>query len=80
MGKVSICTIPFHSELMQYIVECWDQKVELPPPSMIDLRRPVEVTSVNWEDQDAAVNTTFAVVSYRWHGIMYVVESLLRHN
>ncbi|KAI0285547.1 WD40-repeat-containing domain protein [Russula brevipes] len=50
--------------------ECWELKVNLPPPSTIDFRREVEVTSVNWESQDAAADASLAFVSYRWHGII----------
>lgn len=52
-------------------------KVKLPPPNMIDFRREVEVTSVNWENQNAATIASFAVVSYKWHGIMYINCSLV---
>ncbi|KAH9008948.1 WD40-repeat-containing domain protein [Lactarius hengduanensis] len=45
-------------------------KLKLPPPRTIDFRREVEVTSVNWENQNAAAIASFAVVSYKWHGIM----------
>ncbi|KAH9024364.1 WD40-repeat-containing domain protein [Lactarius pseudohatsudake] len=51
-------------------VESWELKVKLPPPRTIDFRREVEVTSVNWENQNAAAIASFAVVSYKWHGIM----------
>jgi hypothetical protein len=60
-----------------WIVERWELKVKLPPPSMIDFRREVDVTSVNWEDQNAAAAASFALVSYKWHGIMYVNCSLM---
>ena len=53
------------------VVESWELKVNLPPPSTIDFRQEVEATSVNWEDQNAAAVASFAVVSYKWHGIMY---------
>jgi hypothetical protein len=43
---------------------------------MIDFRREVEVTSVNWADQNAAAAGSFAVVSYKWHGIMCISEPL----
>ncbi|KAN0128839.1 hypothetical protein V8E53_013337 [Lactarius tabidus] len=51
-------------------VESWELKVKLPPPSMIDFCQEVKVTSVNWEDQTAATVASFAIVSYKWHGIM----------
>ncbi|KAH9024441.1 WD40-repeat-containing domain protein [Lactarius deliciosus] len=51
-------------------VESWELKVKLPPPRTIDFRQEVEVTSVNWENQNAAAIASFAVVSYKWHGIM----------
>ena len=44
---------------------------------MIDFRREVEVTSVNWENQSAATIASFAVVSYKWHGIMYANCTLM---
>ncbi|KAI0281517.1 WD40-repeat-containing domain protein [Russula brevipes] len=50
--------------------EFWELKINLPPPSTIDFRREVEVTSVNWESQDTAAASSVAFVSYRWHGIM----------
>ncbi len=58
-----------HAQLF-CVVESWELKVKLPPPQTIDFRREVEVTSVNWEDQNAAAIASFAVVSYKWHGIM----------
>ncbi|KAH9064445.1 hypothetical protein EDB87DRAFT_1680710 [Lactarius vividus] len=51
-------------------VESWELKVKLPPPSVLDLRRVVEVTSVNWQSQDAGTSASLAVVSYRLHGIL----------
>ncbi|KAH8978556.1 WD40-repeat-containing domain protein [Lactarius akahatsu] len=51
-------------------VESWELKVKLPPPSVLDLRRVVEVTSVNWQSQDAGTSASLAIVSYRLHGIL----------
>jgi hypothetical protein len=64
--------IPNHHD-SHHVVECWELKINLPPPSTIDFRREVEVTSINWESQDAAAAASLAFVSYRWHGIMYVI-------
>ena len=42
---------------------------------MLNRRQEVEVTSVNWQDQDAAAaRVSRVLVSYRWHGIVYVTE------
>ncbi|KAH8976923.1 WD40-repeat-containing domain protein [Lactarius hatsudake] len=51
-------------------VESWELKVKLPPPSVLDLRRVVEVTSVNWQSQDVGTSASLAIVSYRLHGIL----------
>jgi hypothetical protein len=56
------------------IVECWELKVKLINPSMHDHRGEIEVTSVNWEDEDAATRASRVVVSYRWHGIVYAIQ------
>ncbi|KAF8261411.1 hypothetical protein EI94DRAFT_1705554 [Lactarius quietus] len=66
------------TELQHYVkttffkehIKSWELKVKLPPPSTIDFCREVEVTSVNWENQNAATVASFTVVSYKWHGIM----------
>lgn len=55
-------------------VESWVLKFTLPPPKVVDLRRKAEVTSVNWESQLAGVTASVALVSYKWHGIMYDIE------
>jgi hypothetical protein len=49
-------------------------KFTLPAPNVVDLRRKVEVTSVNWESQLAGATASVALVSYKWHGIMYAIE------
>lgn len=56
------------------VVEHWELKVKLDSPSILDHHRhqEVEVTSVNWQDQDAATRASRVLVSYRWHGIVYV--------
>ena len=41
---------------------------------MLNRHQEVEVTSVNWENQDAAMRGSRVLVSYRWHGIVYVTE------
>ena len=46
----------------------------LPPPKVVDLCQKVEVTSVNWKSQDASTIASVALVSYKWHGIMYAME------
>ena len=57
-----------------YAVESWELKAKLASPSMLVRHRDVEVVSVNWEDQDAAVHASRLVVAYKWHGIMYVIK------
>lgn len=52
----------------------WELKFTLPPPKVVDPRRNVEVTSVNWESQLAGALASVALVSYKWHGIMYAIE------
>ena len=54
--------------------ESWEPKAELPSPSRFDHNRAVEVTSVNWQTKGAAAAASRVIVSYRWHGIMYVVH------
>ncbi|KAH9997446.1 hypothetical protein BJV74DRAFT_794940 [Russula compacta] len=46
-------------------------KSRLPPPCGIDNCQ-VEVTSVNWKSQDDTAAASFALVSYRWHGIILI--------
>jgi hypothetical protein len=46
----------------------------LPPPGVVDLCRKVEVSSVNWVSQLAGANASVALVSYKWHGIMYAID------
>jgi hypothetical protein len=50
--------------------------VKLESPNTFNCHQNVEVTSVNWEDHDAATCLTRLLVSYRWHGIVYAIESL----
>ncbi|KAI9464151.1 WD40-repeat-containing domain protein [Lactarius psammicola] len=57
-------------EVKIWKLESWELKVKLPPPSVIDLRRVVEVTSVNWQSEDAGTSASLAIVSYRLHGIL----------
>jgi hypothetical protein len=57
-------------------VESWELHVKLPPPNVIVRHREVEVTSVNWENEDAAAVASQVLVSYRWHGIVYAVKLL----
>jgi hypothetical protein len=54
------------------VVERWELKIKLDSPSIKKWRS--RVTSVNWEDQDAAMRVSRVLVSYRWHGIVYVAE------
>lgn len=49
--------------------------MKLESPAMFN-HQDVEVTSVNWEDQDAATRLTRLLVSYRWHGIVYAIKPL----
>ena len=63
--------------LNNVIVEGWELKIKLDSPSMLTShphRQEVEVTSVNWPDQDAAMRVSRVLVSYRWHGVVYVIE------
>jgi hypothetical protein len=56
-------------------VESWELKAKLASPGLLQNRhQEVEVTSVNWESPDAAASASHVLVSYRWHGIMYVVK------
>jgi hypothetical protein len=49
-------------------------KFTLPCPKVEDLRQKVEVTSVNWKSKLAGEIASVALVSYKWHGIMYAIE------
>jgi hypothetical protein len=64
----------FLYRLCDVVAECWKLKAKLDPPSMLNRRQEVVVTSVNWEDRDAATQVSRVLVSYRWHGIVYVSE------
>jgi WD40 repeat protein len=67
-------TIVAHSNLYN-AVENWELKVKLVAPGLLHHRhQEVEVTSVNWESRDAAASASHVLVSYRWHGIMYVIK------
>jgi hypothetical protein len=56
-------------------VESWELKVKLASPGILrHQHEEVEVTSVNWQSQDAAATASHVLVSYRWHGIMYAVK------
>ena len=59
------------THLFVFKVESWALKFILPPPKVVDPCQQVEVTSVNWESQLAGANASVALVSYKWHGIMY---------
>ena len=61
------------------IVESWELKVKLETPNMFN-HQDVEVTSVNWEDQDAATRLSRLLVSYRWHGIVYAIKPLCQFH
>lgn len=57
-------------------VESWELKVKLASPGTLHHDdQDIEVTSVNWESQDAAASASHVLVSYRWHGIVYAVKS-----
>ena len=60
-------------------MESWELKAKLETPNIFD-HQDVEVTSVNWEDQDAAARLTRLLVSYRWHGIVYATRLLQTFN
>ena len=60
-------------------MESWELKVKLESPNMFN-HQDVEVTSVNWEDQDAAAGLTRLLVSYRWHGIVYAIKPLQKFH
>jgi hypothetical protein len=60
-------------------VESWELKAKLASPGLLQNRdQEVEVTSVNWESQDTAASASQVLVSYRWHGIMYDINSHTR--
>jgi len=61
------------SHLVIFKVECWKLKFALPPPKVVDLRKKVEVSSVNWKSQPVAASAV-ALVLYKWHGIMYATD------
>ena len=78
-AKVHSCTSNDHHSYST-IVESWELKVKLESPNMFSRHQNVEVTSVNWEDQDAATCLTRLLVSYRWHGILYAIKSLQKSH
>jgi hypothetical protein len=66
---------PSHLVILQVDSEYWVLNFTLPPPELVDSGRKFEVTSVNWESQLAGATASVALVSYKWHGIMYAIES-----
>ena len=60
--------------ILIHVVESWEVKVKLDPPSTFNRHQKVEVTSVNWEDHDAAACVSRVLMSYMWHGIVYAIK------